>query len=287
MKKSDVIRSFTVFIDILGFSEKVINAKSFNDLKNIEKVVRFVQGKFEHTPTDELTIGDHQLYSMKVLSFSDCVVVNIPYESEITRIDGTYDPILSQFCNLAYAQGECVLSGVFLRGGIDLGWWYQQEATLISSGLANAYKLEGKANFPVLAISEGLYNFFCKHPHNKFYSRDSNPLQYEMRNYKQGKKEFIYIDYITTICLSALGWRRSKSQITKHKTANPDVRQEIVDKGHKDNIDDFLRRHSAQIMKAFNSANSEKVKKKYRWLARYHNSVAKNFSRNKSVICTL
>lgn len=286
MNESEVIRSFTAFIDILGFSEKISRASSIEDIKKIEKVIGFVQRQFEHSPMDSLTIEDHKLYSKQVLAFSDCIVVNLPYVSEITKLDGTYDPILSELCRLAYAQGACVLSGVFLRGGVDIGWWYQQGSTLISSGLNKAYKLERKVRYPVLALTDDLYNFFCKHPHNKFYSKGSNPLKSELRRYKRGKVEFVHIDYIR-ICLSGIGWQRSRAQLAKYKRANPEERDKIVEKGYRDNTDAWLKKHSSQIRKAFNACRTEKVRGKYRWLARYHNSVAKNISNNKNVLCIL
>lgn len=135
------IHALVGFIDILGFSHKVRSAKTAQDLQAIADAVRLVQREFEATPSGSTpdVRAIHRLHAKRVLAFSDCVVISIGMRSAMTRHEGTYDPLMMQVCGLAYSQGACVLRGIFLRGGLELGWWWSRQSVLVSSALAAAY----------------------------------------------------------------------------------------------------------------------------------------------------
>lgn len=53
--------------------------------------------------------------------------------------------VLSELDGMALAQGQCVASGLFLRGGVDIGWWYRKSAVFASESLVRAYKAESRS----------------------------------------------------------------------------------------------------------------------------------------------
>lgn len=284
--EKDLSAGVTAFIDILGFGNKVLDAESLGDLNEIHSAIKLIQEAFDFETKDDLVRDVQKMHSTTVLAFSDCVVINIPLQSEATKYEGTFDPIMSEVTSFAYGQGTCSLNSLFIRGGIDLGWWCQSGSTLISQSMVNAYKAEDGASVPVIALTQEFYDYFSNHKHRDFYSEDFDPIPKVFRRYTEGDKEFFYIDYIT-ICLESLSWHRSKKQLDRYRSADPDEKDKIMSEGYKDNIDDWLITHARNIETAFKKAVDEKVKSKYAWLSRYHNEVAKGFSVNKVCQCSV
>jgi len=50
----------------------------------------------------------------------------VPSTSELAIYEGEYDVLMSEVVPLAYAQGRCAANGIFLRGGVDHGFWYKR-----------------------------------------------------------------------------------------------------------------------------------------------------------------
>jgi len=176
MELEDLSTGVTGFIDILGFSAKVSAAETIEDVREIHRCIEIVQDNFDFSNNDDITSEVHELNGKNVLAFSDCVVINIPLESESTKYSGTFDPIMMELLNLAFAQGMCVHQNLFIRGGLDIGWWYNQGDTLISSGLVNSAKREESANVPVIALCEGLFKYFEDHTDRSTYSEAIDPV---------------------------------------------------------------------------------------------------------------
>lgn len=286
MEKNDISVGITAFIDILGFGNKVLAAESIDDIKKIHKGVKLIQDAFDFKTDDDLTREVQEMHKTTVLAFSDCVIVNIPLESDATKYEGTFDPIMSEITSFAYGQGICCLNSLFIRGGLDLGWWYQKEATLISQSMVNAYKSEGAVSFPVIALTDRVYDYFSTHSHRKYYSDDFDPIPRVFRELKINEKKHIYIDYMT-ICLEGVGWHRSKAQLDEYRLASPEDKDRIMNEGYRQNIDEWLKTHSENIKHAHAEANENGVKSKYEWLANYHNEIANNFTRNQDCQCII
>ncbi|HIC8799979.1 hypothetical protein [Aeromonas veronii] len=284
MEIEDLSVGITGFIDILGFGDKVKNAQTIEDVELIRASVEKIQNEFDFETKDELIAEVQKLNSTTVLAFSDCVVVNIPLESESTKYSGSFDPVMSELASFAYAQGNCVQDSLFIRGGLELGWWYQSGHTLISQSMVGAVKREESACVPVIALCEELYKYFADHAHRGLYSEDYDPVKGMFRKYTSKNDEFFYIDYIS-ICVEALDWHRSREQMAAYRKASPDEKHEIMASGYQQNVDIWLAKHARNIEAAANSAPNEKVKDKYLWLANYHNDVAKNYSTNEKCIC--
>ncbi len=152
--------------------------------------------------------------------------------------------------------------------------------------MVNAYNTEGFASVPVIALTEEFYEYFSNHKHREYYSKDYDPIPRVFRKYKDGDKEFHYIDYMT-ICLESLDWQRSKKQLELYRSSNPDEKNIIMSEGYRQNIDDWLNRHARNIESAYSAADDENVRKKYVWLCSYHNEIASNFTPNPNCQCAV
>jgi hypothetical protein len=258
------------FVDILGFSNRLRTAKNVEDLADISKAVSTVQAEFDFQSKDPNIKDVHKMYAKKVLAFSDCVVIAIPLKSAMTQHEGTFDPLMSELHSLAMAQAECVQRGLFLRGGIDIGWWFSEKNILVSPALANAYALEKEANVPVLSICEQAFEFFKNHHDNSFYARDPLPSLFKQYSETKSKTERYFLDYIR-VCLDSVNWQRNKAQVEEYRAADSDVRDAIAQRGYTDNAIDWLNGHKRQISKAIATVSDASVRAKYEWLIRYHN----------------
>lgn len=286
MNDEDVSVGVTAFIDILGFGNKVKEAETVDDIRKIHDQIKLIHDAFDFDTHDELTLEVQKLHETTVLAFSDCVVINIPLESDATKYDGTFDPIMQEITSFAYGQGICCQNELFIRGGLDLGWWYQSGSTLISQSMVNAYKTENAASVPVIALTKEFFDYFSQHAHRGFYNADFDPIPRVFRKYKDESREFYYLDYIT-ICLDSLSWHYSMDQIARYRSSGPDEKDEIMSEGYRRNVDNWLKAHALNIQNAHRIADEDNVKSKYEWLSSYHNEIANNFTRNPSCQCSL
>ncbi|MDH4162601.1 MAG: hypothetical protein OEW15_07915 [Nitrospirota bacterium] len=272
--ESKLCHTISAFVDLLGFSDKVRSVRSKEELEEIEKALRKVRDEFEYRSSDIDIQRMHALYKKEVLAFSDCIVISIPIKSDMTETEGAFDSIMSEFTSFAYAQGNSVLNGYFLRGGIDFGWWYADGDLLISPAMANAYNLEREANVPVLMLSDQVYGYFEKHKHRKHYSNDIDPIPMTFRKYAETKSKTpkYFIDYLN-ICMQSVGWHTSMKQIEEYRQATGERKSEIMTIGYRSNAIKLLQRHRDAITTASKNISDTHVRAKYEWLAQYHNTI--------------
>ncbi|WP_462178778.1 hypothetical protein [Pseudoalteromonas gelatinilytica] len=287
LELDDLSTGMTGFIDILGFSAKVSGAETIEDVRDIHKCIKIVQDNFEFLNNDNMTTQVHELNGKKVLAFSDCVVINIPLDSESTKYSGSFDPIMMELLNLAFAQGMCVHQNLFIRGGLDLGWWYNQEDTLISSGLVTSAKREESANVPVIALCENLYKYFEKHPDRNTYSKEIDPIPAMFKFYEDEKTSFYFLDYIY-LCLNNMDWCPTGDERVIYQQASEDEKDNMRNEGYQNMIDRWLRCHARIIEQAAgNVSDIPKIYSKYIWLSQYHNETVKGFTSNSECVCNV
>ena len=287
MDLDDLSTGVTAFIDILGFSAKVSAAETIKDVNDIHRCIKIVQDCFDFSNNDDTTTEVHQLNGKKILAFSDCVVINIPLESESTKYSGSFDPIMTELLNLAFAQGMCVHQNLFIRGGLDLGWWYNQDDTLISSGLVNSAKREESANVPVIALCEGLYKYFEEHPDRSFYSENIDPLPAMFRFYEDEKTSFYFLDYIY-LCLNNMDWCPTQSERVIYQQASYEEKDNMINSGYQNMVENWLKCHARIIEEAASSVSDiPNIYSKYIWLSQYHNEVVKGFSSASECVCNV
>ena len=283
----NISAGITAFLDVLGFGERVLNAVSDEDVKGIIEHVQLIQKEFDFKPKDESVKEIHAFMKKTVLAFSDSVVVNVPLESSFTRLQGSFDPVMSELSGMALAQGNCTSDGLFLRGGVDLGWWHRRGQTLVSQSLVGAYRTEQNAKVPVIALSTELYKYLSNHSDRKYYSPDADPLKI-LRPFRglDGTEAtaFWYLDYIS-ICAEGIDWHTSRAQQAQYLSASSDDKERIREEGYVENLRRWFSRHARAVEKASGTANSASVKAKYKWLGAYHNEVAVLFTKDPSCEC--
>lgn len=284
-RKPKISFGVTAFIDVLGFGERVAAAATEHDVAEIVTVVDKIQAAFEYRTKDELQKKVHSLYKKEVLAFSDSIVIHVPLESEMTVHQGTFDPLMSELSAFALTQGELVLEGVFLRGGVDLGWWHRTGSKLVSASLLHAYKTENKADVPVLALTPNTLNFFEKHRHRDFYAEDIEPVSRLFKPYTTPKGDSLqHLDYIQ-VCLESVDWQTSREQSEKIKAMSAEERDQARTEGYRTNINRWLHLHARQIEAGHASAPAQ-AQHKYTWLADYHNAHAKDWMADPGSYCT-
>lgn len=260
MNPNNMSAGVTCFIDILGFGNKVIDAKTIEEINDIYDKISFVQDSFEFKNNTSLIKDAHNSYGKTVLAFSDSIIINISLQSEATRYSGTFDPIMMELVALAASQALCVSSSIFIRGAIDIGWWYQEESTLISNSLVKAVKRESTANVPVIALCDDLYQYFMEHKERATYHETIDPFNTMFRYYKDEKTSFYFLDYIDIV---------------------------VSDDDFCPYPESWLFEHARIIEKASEQSPNDTVYKKYVWLASYHNEIVVKYTRNPQCLCTL
>jgi len=268
LTQKNISFGITAFLDVLGFRNRVSKAISISDIDAIAKDLRKIQSEFGFKPKDDLIKANHSNYKKTVLAFSDSVVVNVSLQSEATKIIGTFDTIILELYGMAIAQSNCVSSGLFLRGGVDCGFWYRRGFTLISKSFIGAYRAEQLANVPIIALTNDLYQFLSKHPDRKIYSKDIEPVDQLLRLYKDGNVSFWYLDYLTI----------------------------FANQGNMAALTVWFTHHARTVEKAYQQSTKEefesesereKVMRKYAWLASYHNEIAQKFTTSSECQCDL
>jgi hypothetical protein len=250
LSQKNVSVGITAFLDILGFGNRVLSAQSIQDIDDIAKDVKRIQKNFDYKSEDSSVRELQKHYKKTVLAFSDSVIVNVPLQSRMTEMQGTFDAVMSELSSIAFAQAQCVNSGLFLRGGVDIGWWYRRGATLASQSMVRAYKTEGQANVPVIALTDDLYDFLAKNIGRKNYSADYDPFPRLFRKYSasgaKGKVSFWYLDYIDVFAES-IDWITSKSQHQQYRAASADERDRIMEAGYTRNREIWFTHHARTI----------------------------------------
>ena len=256
----------TAFIDILGFSERVLNAK-VEDITEIERDINSVQTIFEHNsesnPRSEAAFKINQLLQKTVLAFSDCVVIHVPFASKATKSDGIA-PIIGEINYLAISQAECISEeGIFVRGAIDIGWWYQNKSTLISQSLIGAYRMESNfVKYPVIAFTNDVFKYLLKQEQVENVG-EKYPNVYLLKDIFRteviGENTIHYLDYINVVC---------------------------ADFSKLEDTEIWLSKHAKKIKIAHGKAPTT-AKDKYEWLANYHNEVVNERGLNESCLCDL
>jgi hypothetical protein len=232
-------RCIVTFLDVLGFKE-IVRSRSVGDVhKIIKQLERFTR------PVD---IGDieapKEMSHVVVQSVSDAIVRARIFNTEYR--DGAF---FHELVDLLHAQIELVGLGVLVRGGVTVGEIFVGEtgdATFFGPALIRAYEIESQeAIFPRIVVGE---EALVEHRSNKALRSESNTLKYELEAIDKllavGEDGTRYINYLAA------------------------AESEIDEGGYPD----FLHRHAELIRDGRVAASDLRVKRKFEWLARYHNA---------------
>lgn len=276
------------FIDILGFGREIERANSRPELEAIYHKVRIVQKEFQKEsaaddPQEqaEANIG----FARTVIALSDAVVVVFALESEQRDLFGPYDYLGSAMHQLVLAQGRCVFNhGIFVRGGLSTGSFFFEDDILISPALARAYEIESeRAEYPIIAAGREIYDLLAKTAEEEPYEVDWDASEILSRHgiRRWRNRELYYLDYLYAMLdaasldwLPEYHWRyKEAKRIGQHELA-----QIIIDEMTVAATTEYAKCHRERLEAAYHASSSEKVRRKYRWLMRYHNRVIRKFN---------
>lgn len=144
--------------------------------------------------------------------------------------------------------------------------------------MARAYHLERKAIVPVIRLSEDVMKFFRWHTHRYFYSDDYDPVSSSFLLYKDTLtgESFWFIDYMN-LCIANLDWRDSPARHKEYLSTSPEERGRVIDAGYQNNVRRWLEAHRERIVAGHKKAKDRSIVFKYRWLAKYHNMIVKQY----------
>lgn len=267
--------SLVVFLDVLGFGDKVKKIREDYDLQYIYKALRLIHDEFEKNITNEEMTKDHELKGKTVLAFSDTIVISLFFESEDTQTLGLFDNMLGQLHSIALSQISCLSNGLFLRGGIAKGRWFRDGDIMISDALVKAYEMEShKAKFPIIGIDQQTYDYLAGHQDRRNYAAEIDPVDALFNTTKNGKNTEHYLDYLNIGFVSSEDWYCASDR-QNYLKAEPEQKMDILNESYKKSQLGFLKAHRQTILSALDKAPDESAKSKYRWLCRYHNSIVK------------
>ena len=247
------------YIDLLGWSGKLLSANAYTDIAPLLNVLKIFHGDFDLDYAKRLTPHERENIGEQVEILSDALVIALFLNSGNAQCHGQYEEIRLKFWDFALAQAQCAIEGVFIRGGVARGYCVKGEGVLLSDGLVKAYKLESKATYPVIAVSDELYSHWRGLP---FYDEEEASFYTAVDAREDGAK-FRFVDYINVTLGILQGESRGMSEV------------------------EFLTRHKATIINEIHNVRSsdnddkekEKVLNKYEWLKRYHDKYAVEFGR--------
>lgn len=264
------------FFDLLGFSNRVRAITTDQQLSDLDRDVRLVQDEFGHKSADKTIKKMHRIMQKRVLAFSDCVVVSMGLGSDLAKSQGIFDVLMSELDSFALAQGACVVNDIFIRGGVDLGYFFQRKDTLISPAMVNAYELEKSACVPMIAITPALKKYLSSHPYRKFYSDDpTKKVIKQKRGLPNGKTQW-FINYLP-LCLESVGPNLNEKEYAAYQKLDQDKKNEMLTRLNNKACMEWAKRHGEAIISAHAATNILEVQLKYEWLAKYHNQEMKAF----------
>lgn len=232
-------KSFCVYFDILGFSEKLKD----EDLNFFEKYLTALDEEIKYLNDVHDLDGSQGFKSFELKIFTDNFVIGHPWYDEFgeSELGNIFDAI-------AHLQVNFALSNIFIRGAIALSDLYMDENIVLGQALLEAYNLETKsATFPRIIISKDVLNVIKKHI--DFYAdKKTSPQNSEYLIDIDGQ---VFLNYLTSIV---------------------DDYYPIPDK-----VIELLSKHKEVVIQNLNdNKENYKLLEKYQWVADYHNHFCKN-----------
>ncbi len=174
------VEHFVAFIDILGYSQIVLEVKDSADA--LSKIMSLKAAVDQAERTLVMRTG-WQRSDASVRILSDSIIV---------AIKATMDNFDAFFQLIAEAQANLARRGVLVRGGVAIGRHYEDEKIVFSEGLIKAYTLESTAaRFPRVLVPGDFWDYVTRNGHDEdiIWFRDL----YTWRDAGDGE---LFIDYL-------------------------------------------------------------------------------------------
>ena len=237
-------QSVITFVDILGF-KNLIEKSTYEQVAAKLKTVRQRSGQKE--------TEDGEGFEPKIIQFSDSIIRIRPLDSNLNNMS-RYGLMFYEMLDLVHMQGELIMRGVCVRGGVSIGEVHFDDQTLFGPGFVRAYELESNyANYPRIVIDPALISQLRKDKrlasaHNSL----ADEFSYIGKNIRKESDGIYSIDYLRSF------------------------QTEIDDP---ENIPVFLSNHKRIIIEnAGGESELTSISAKYLWMANYHNAVVAEFT---------
>ncbi len=242
------MRSYCLFIDLLGFSADMLQAELdktyqqhflsvYNAFYEATNNIRY-NTEFYNNISSEL----YRAWECKL--FSDNILLGSPLNQSIHE-ESLFGRIIEEIAN---CQLKLTLNGYFVRGGWSIGNLYIDEVMAYGASLVEAVGLEKKAKFPRIILSNEMLNIVNRH--FDFYKMPHEaPQNSDLLISNDGE---VFVNYLNRIIYIEEGLFYEKQDIITHKNL---ILQNLL-KFEKANLP-FEER--------------EKILAKYKWVADYHN----------------
>jgi len=258
----------SIFIDLLGFGRKILDATSYKDISKLADSLDIVRDAFDYKKKGAPSSTEEKRYAL-----SDSVITFIPLKSEAMKYTNSFDVLLNEITTLAYDQMICIEHGIFIRGGVSYGWFYEDGDNFISDALTQAAALEKEIWAPVIGISDHTINYFKEHNARNFYSEDSDPLNRKtFLKMRRNMKTFYYLNYLK-IAIEAVSPKVNEEFRALLRSDD----QNKINEAYWHAQAEALLLHKQQILKAVKKIKDKEIRKKYQWLVNYHNKFSKPY----------
>lgn len=133
---------FVCFIDVLGFSNDILNNWQSSEDNPLEKILS-IKEKMPIFDQAKECDGNktHREYVCRVNTVSDSVTICFGFDENI-QVGDLVLGLESVIGNIAYIWSTFIHEGYTIRGAIDFGEIYWDENELIGPAFINAYRLE-------------------------------------------------------------------------------------------------------------------------------------------------
>lgn len=165
--------SVVAFVDILGFKERVKDAKKKGNSQDIFTEFQDVISNAFGILNDSFANDCHEIsggvsdiknnYQFRI--FTDCILIGSPIRK--TRSPGVSIEGLDEFYKVLYMlhflQSQLVNCGFFVRGAITVGEFYMDEVTIYGLAAIDAYEAESKqAKYPRIILTKSAEDMFME-----------------------------------------------------------------------------------------------------------------------------
>lgn len=267
-----------VFIDLLGFGQRVKSVKTFEDLEQVKKQIDIAHNYFDIDKNDESRKQYLKATGQVDFALSDSIFTFIPLQSETITYTEEFGTVMSDLSGIAYSQMDCVMNGVFVRGGVSLGWYYQDKKNFISDALVESVSLEKLVCYPVICVSDSIITRYKSSRERKYYSESLDPFRNnDFLTIDIGSKTLYYINYLK-ICIEAVSPYFTSEEKASLMAMTSEDAQKYQNKKYWETQAEYLMQHKSAIEQGIISAGENKrAAAKYKWLTKYHNSIAEPF----------
>lgn len=281
---------WTLFIDMLGY--RAINGEIKSDKDALDFVSFMDENKsiFESQDNELIqksyfneSFNLYDFYDIKKAFVSDSVIVtyfpkkDLEPDQEKMLFFHSANAIFIITMRLQTFIYNCLLKGIFLRGGISNKYCYIKDEFVVGEGVIEAYQAESEdAKYPRIVFSKSVFE-------NKKLLSAYKMLDKGMYNESglltQDSDGIFYINYLNYAITSLNVNLPPKTRHSYESSPFYKKQQEFTLA--------FIHNHQNMIkrkIKESKNNNDNRVLSKYLWLKEYHNTTVKNHSLNNFII---